>query len=589
MVRVTDPKVRWPAGQPRHGRDDGPEMKVSGMTRLVVPSRAIRRRSVLLALVAALAVVLGGPASAVAAQSGGTQSVSGILGVVEGDPLGGGRHRIKTYVADAQGRWTPVALSQAQIEQAGGLPALRNRRVTVAGTSVGGAAAAPGLAPGEPAPLVVESLTLGSGSDGVVSPTGAAAAGTAVAVTGARPVLNIMCKFADIAAEPKDTAYFDGLIGESHPGMGHYWRENSYGAVNLTGSLSTGWLTLPSPRATYVGAEANLDLLHKDCRQRAVNAGRDPAAFAMLNLVFNGELDGAAWGSGDFKGERVTWLPPMAYASHAFVAHEMGHAFGLRHSNFDGGRPDAWWANAWDVMGNFKATNVAHQLFGNLGWHVNTYHKDVLGWMPAARKYVLPAGSTRTVRLERSAQPATEEYRMIQIAAGGGRFFTVEARQAVGYDAGRSDAVIIHEVVPTRQEPSWVVGSDGGAGAKWTVGETFADAVSGTRVRVDSATATGFVVTVTSGLKVLTVARSGMGKVTGPGIACGTGAGIDCSEAYLPGTTVTLTATAFTNTRIGEIWTFDHWEGACTGTARTCTLTMSAARSVMAVFVDLSE
>ncbi|MFM7717928.1 MAG: S8 family serine peptidase [Actinomycetota bacterium] len=51
-----------------------------------------------------------------------------------------------------------------------------------------------------------------------------------------------------------------------------------------------------------------------------------------------------------------------------------------------------------------------------------------------------------------------------------------------------------------------------------------------------------------------------------------------CSYGYTSGTTVTLTANPATGAR------FTGWGGACSGTALTCTVTMSAARSVTATF-----
>ena len=68
----------------------------------------------------------------------------------------------------------------------------------------------------------------------------------------------------------------------------------------------------------------------------------------------------------------------------------------------------------------------------------------------------------------------------------------------------------------------------------------------------------------------LTVTKSGTGSgtVTASGIACGT----DCSQSYASGTSVTLTAAAASSSR------FTGWSGACTGTATTCTVSMSAAR-----------
>ncbi len=75
---------------------------------------------------------------------------------------------------------------------------------------------------------------------------------------------------------------------------------------------------------------------------------------------------------------------------------------------------------------------------------------------------------------------------------------------------------------------------------------------------------------------VLTVNRSGSGVVTGSGIDCGT----TCSATLEGGTVVTLTATAATGA------TFAGWGGACSGTATTCVVTMSAARSVTATFEE---
>lgn len=68
---------------------------------------------------------------------------------------------------------------------------------------------------------------------------------------------------------------------------------------------------------------------------------------------------------------------------------------------------------------------------------------------------------------------------------------------------------------------------------------------------------------------------TGSGAITATGISCGS----DCSEAYNPGTDVTLTATPST----GSV--FSGWGGTagCSGTS-TCTTTMNAAKSVTATF-----
>ncbi len=76
----------------------------------------------------------------------------------------------------------------------------------------------------------------------------------------------------------------------------------------------------------------------------------------------------------------------------------------------------------------------------------------------------------------------------------------------------------------------------------------------------------------------VTLAGTGSGAVTSSptGIDCGS----DCSETYDHGTTVTLTATPATGVRFGG------WSGACTGTALTCDVSMDAAKSVTATFIQ---
>ena len=67
---------------------------------------------------------------------------------------------------------------------------------------------------------------------------------------------------------------------------------------------------------------------------------------------------------------------------------------------------------------------------------------------------------------------------------------------------------------------------------------------------------------------------TGTGTVTGTGISSGT----DCSEPFIAGTLVSLTATADGNS------VFTGWSGACSGTTNPCTVTMDANKAVSPSF-----
>jgi endoglucanase len=76
----------------------------------------------------------------------------------------------------------------------------------------------------------------------------------------------------------------------------------------------------------------------------------------------------------------------------------------------------------------------------------------------------------------------------------------------------------------------------------------------------------------------LTVTKSGAGSGTVTSNTGGISCGSACSANITSGTTVTLTAAAASGS------TFGGWSGACSGTATTCAVSMTAARSVGAAF-----
>jgi M6 family metalloprotease-like protein len=337
------------------------------------------------------------------------------------------------------------------------------------------------------------------------------------AVSGNTRWVTIACKFSDIAEEQKPVTFFNGQYGTSPGQLGHYWKEVSYNKINLTGSNAYGWFTLPQPRSFYVtmvdGEEdADLDKLFDDC-----TAAADPTVnfngAQGINMMFNGDLDGFAWGGGrgatldgQNKGWSTTWNPPWSFGNLAPLAHEMGHGYGLPHSNNSDGDDDPY-DNPWDVMSDGWSNAVDNATYGSLPKHINVRQRDRLGWVDAARKLTVPVGgSVKEVVLDRASLAGSTNRQMIVLSlaaadAAGNVSYTVEARGRTGaYEAELAgDAVIIHGidaggVAYSMDADIPPADRSNNEGSMFKVGETWISPDGSQKVKVMSATANGFTV-----------------------------------------------------------------------------------------------
>ncbi|NOT88481.1 MAG: hypothetical protein HOP03_09880 [Lysobacter sp.] len=348
---------------------------------------------------------------------------------------------------------------------------------------------------------------------------------SAEAVAGVTSWVTLMCKFNDIVTEQKTLAFFQSQYGGAIGQLDHYWQEVSYGKINLAGSDAYGWATLPLPRGDYVTTDANgkttadLSKLFQDC-----TAAHDAAVdFAInggvqgVNMMFNGDLDGYAWGGsrcatldGINKCWSTTWNPPWSFGNLAPLSHEMGHAYGLPHANNSDNDSDPY-DNTWDVMSDSWNNGVPNATYGTLPKHINIYSRNRLGWVVDARKLTVTAGApARSITIDRAslAGSANRQMLILNYPDQANRYYTLEVRKRGGNYENRlaGDAVIVHEVQTSRKEPSWSMDADtppanraNNEGSMFKVGETWVSSDYAFRVTVDSQTAEGFVVTVRPG------------------------------------------------------------------------------------------
>lgn len=159
-----------------------------------------------------------------------------------------------TYgLTDDQGRYHELLIDIELMQPLGGPGALNRKRVTVEGEweQVGSddperfhvhfIDLAPSPSPTSPVRTFAPDLF----TDEPPPPTSALPAAMATP----QPWVTILCRFADATQfTPHFVSHYERMMGSSEPGsLGHYWREISYGNIDLTGSVVVGWYDLPRP------------------------------------------------------------------------------------------------------------------------------------------------------------------------------------------------------------------------------------------------------------------------------------------------------------------------------------------------------
>ena len=466
-----------------------------------------RRLFTLLVAFVGCFVVLAGGVSAAPLPQGQARVVSGMLGIMWSDAMNGD-HFPPTYWLYQNGE-APLELQPGATDP-GLLLDLNGVSVTVAVNDLQPKSAA------DPGTTVIQSIQGASQRTADIN--------NPVALGTSRWLI-LGCKYADIAYTYNPMSYFGSIFVGGHPSLDDYWREASYGRMNLTGSQTVGWVTMPRPRSAYFTAGGNFiwqDVVN-DCTA-AVDSQVDFTQFDGLSFLVNdpnyvGPALGAViqWNlEGVDRRYAANWMPVWGQKDMSVFQHEMGHGYRLPHSASASGET---YGDVWDVMGDDRF-NCAYAdspgvdpVVGCLGQHLIAYHRDRLGWFAPEQVLVAGPGSHQFDLVDTNADPNITGYRMVRIPINGSttHYFTVEVRRRMGFDAKLpADAVIIHDI-DERLDPAWIVdpsesGVDDGinSSAQWLPGEAFTSLEGNIVVRVDRQTDDGFSLTIVNQAERLT-------------------------------------------------------------------------------------
>lgn len=260
----------------------------------------------------------------------------------------------------------------------------------------------------------------------------------------------LLCKYSDQLGEPATMDFFEQFFtgaGVGAGGMVDYFREISYGRVDLSSSEVKGWYTIP---LTFNDARNNISRdwaggASAACKNASgIDVRNYRGVVVLMNTPFN--LNSAASGN-------EVYLDDLNLST---LAQEMLHVYGLWDHSWDDQGVE--YGDRWDVMsaGNvpqFTGPRIAGSNGVQSGPELNAPYKLRIGYLPSTRVLTLnPDGrSTSTVSLAALNRPEANGALVVKIPVLGdpdpNHYYAIEFRQRWGWDAGiPQDTVLIHEV-----------------------------------------------------------------------------------------------------------------------------------------------
>ncbi len=291
------------------------------------------------------------------------------------------------------------------------------------------------------------------------------------AVEGARRVVAILVDFRDLNHTKSKEEMRDVVFRQ----MDAYWREVSYGTIWIEGDV-TDWLKLDRSMNYYGEDFGMIDTNGLELVRDAISKADPWVDFSRYDhvlIIHAGCGQESSYNPFDIWSVHYFSIYPPIFAdgvritsasvapemerdgvSLGTIAHEFGHALGLP-DLYDVNHVDpGHFVDGWCVMGTGSKNGNPR---GSMPPHPMIWCKIKLGWVKDSNVITVRAGEYANVTLQPSELKASGHL-AIKLPLSDGRYYLVEARQRIGFDASLPNyGVLISLIDESRRSGNGIV------------------------------------------------------------------------------------------------------------------------------------
>jgi|GEM_PF-1027964 len=297
---------------------------------------------------------------------------------------------------------------------------------------------------------------------------------------GEQRILVIPVSFQD---DPGSQPYTKAQIASTYGYVDGFMQENSYGTASIKADIAN-WSTI----ATNSGS-CPLTTIADQAKAAAISQGYNPDAYRTHVVVFPRNSACGFSGMGSVGGTPgIAWINGSNKWS--LHSHEIGHTFGLFHSNALNCGSQTTGSNC--TVSDYG--DIMDTMGSGVAGHFNAYQKDRLGWLDGRISTITQDGLYRLSPFAKGGQypAALKVAKDIDASTGTQNWYYLESRQLLGYDAALSSTnaatgITVHTGNESKGNSSNLLDmTPGSSGGFWDAalpqGATYTDSTAGVSI-----------------------------------------------------------------------------------------------------------